>query len=375
MNIHAIQSLEAKAEFEHLSATKHNLISAQTGKTIIKAIQDCQAGSYIMTKYNKKITKAQFFNLCSKGNINGNSNLFSSTKVNTILRVLKMKGKKQIYMNGKGLFSLLFPEDFIYEKRNDASPEEPVVRIYNGVLYEGILDKNILGCSTNSLQQVILKEYGTEIMAEFMTNMEQIVNGWMMINGFSIGLEDCLSKSKNVNEEIQKNITKCFIEAKGIEETTTNPFIREMRVMGALGKAKDISMKLAHDNMDKDNNMLKTINSGSKGDKFNLAQVLALLGQQNVNAKRVVPTLNNGKRTLVHYPLKDIPTDVEYESRGFIKESLSHGLKPQSYYWYSMAGRVGICDKLCRKQVNAVIVVRILLQINIVNRTLMDIIT
>ena len=118
-----------------------------------------------------------------------------SVKIRTIRKVLKMKGKKPQIYNGKGLVSLLFPDDFIYEKNNGAHPDEPVVRVYNGVLYEGALDKSILGASHNSLIQVIHKEYGVDKAAEFISNIQFITNHWFLVRGFSVGLEDCLITS------------------------------------------------------------------------------------------------------------------------------------------------------------------------------------
>ena len=47
-----------------------------------------------------------------------------------------------------------------------------------------------------------------------------------------------------------------------------------MRI-NALNKAKDIGLKIAKDALDKNNNFLSTVNSGSKGDFFNITQITA----------------------------------------------------------------------------------------------------
>ena len=62
-------------------------------------------------------------------------------------------------VNGKGLFSMFLPDDLIYSKKNNADPNEPVVRIYRGVLLEGTIDKSIIGSSHDSLIQLLYKEY------------------------------------------------------------------------------------------------------------------------------------------------------------------------------------------------------------------------
>jgi DNA-directed RNA polymerase beta' subunit len=343
MNIHVPQSLESRVELECLSATQYNIISAQASKPNIVIVQDSLLAVFLMTKENLPITKSQFFDISMHGERDGKP-LWSPTRVMTIKKVLKMKGKKPVVYNGRGLISLLLPDDFIYEKKNDSHPCEPYVRIYRGVMYEGALDKSILGSSHNSLIQVINKEYGSSVAAEFISNIQFITNNWLLVNSFSVGLEDCLITSPDSVLKIQDKISRCYVEAEGIEATTHNPGIREVRIAAALSKAKDVGMKIAKDSMSVDNNLLSTVHSGSKGDFFNIAQLTGLLGQQNLLGKRVTPTLNHGKRTLPHYPFGKLDKEVEYESRGFIRHSFIEGLNPQEYFFHAMSGREGICD-------------------------------
>jgi DNA-directed RNA polymerase beta' subunit len=343
MNIHVPQSLESRAELEFLSATKHNIISAQASKPNIAIVQDSLLAAFLMTKQNLPITKSQFFDISLSGDINGR-NLWSLERVKTIREVLKLKGKKPTVYNGRGLISLILPEDFIYDKKNDAHPDEPYIRIYRGVLYEGALDKNILGASHNSIIQVLNKEYGYSTAADFISNIQFVTNSWLLQNGFSIGLQDCLITSPESVIKIQDKISRCYVEAEGIELATHNPGIREVRITAALNKAKDVGMKIAKDSMSEENNLLSTVHSGSKGDFFNIAQLTGLLGQQNLLGKRVLPTLNHGKRTLPHYSFEKMEKEDEYESRGFVRHSFIEGLTPQEYFFHAMSGREGICD-------------------------------
>lgn len=344
MNIHVPQSYESLAELGLLSATKHNIISAQASKPNIAIVQDSLLGAYKMTYENLSISRHQFFDISMHGDCAKRGQLWSKERVLTIKRVLKMKGKNPNVYNGRGLVSLLLPDDFIYEKKNDAHPDEPIVKIYCGVLYEGALDKSILGSSHNSLIQILNKEYGKDVAAEFISNIQFITNNWLLVNGFSVGLEDCLVTSSESVIKIQDKISKCYIEADGIEASTHNPGIREVRITASLSKAKDVGMKIAKDSMSKENNLLSTVHSGSKGDFFNIAQLTGLLGQQNLLGKRVIPTLNHGKRTLPHYPFEKVDKEVEYESRGFVRHSFIEGLNPQEYFFHAMSGREGICD-------------------------------
>ena len=72
-----------------------------------------------------------------------------------------------------------------------------------------------------------------------------------------------------------------------------------------------------------DNNINNMKKSGSKGSDINLSQIIALVGQQNIEGCRIPYGFK--KRTLPHF-LKD---DPGAESRGFVGNSYTNGLTPQ----------------------------------------------
>jgi DNA-directed RNA polymerase beta' subunit len=343
MNIHIPQSYEARAELEYLASTRYNIVSSQGSKPIIQIVQDSLAGMYMMTRHNESLSREEFFNILVNGEKDGKM-LWSPEREAVIKKVLRENGKPEEVYNGRGLVSFILPEDFNYEKKNDAHPDEPVVRIKRGVLYEGAFDKNIIGGSQNNIIQYINKEYGEDYAAEFIDNVHFMANNWLLVNGFSIGLQDCLINNKKNVQLIQDKISTCYLEADEIAIRTQNPGIKEVRVTGALNKAKDVGMKIAKDDMIKTNNLLSTVMSGSKGDFFNIAQLTGLVGQQNIVGERVEQTLSNGKRTLFHYPFGKLPSDMEYESRGFVRHSFIEGLTPQEFFFHAAAGRCNITD-------------------------------
>ena len=363
MNIHCPQSLEAQAELKMLSAAQWNMISPQSSKPNMAIVQDSLLGAYRMTQGVKKLTKGEFFDIAMKlprapwskhpSQVEKDGMMTASEildRVQHIRRVLQQKGKKVQCFNGRGLVSLFLPDDFNYEKKNDKNPEEPFVRVYRGVMYEGTIDKNIIGASHNAMHQVIHKEYGPEAAAHFIDCIQFSTNNYLLVDGFSVGLGDCLiSQEKNENgmtkeEEISDVIIKCYVEAEGIKETTHHPNIREIRINVALNKAKDIGLRIAKEALSQDNNFLSTVHSGSKGDFFNIAQITGLLGQQNLKGQRVPLLLNSGKRSLPHYPFGAMSPEMEYESRGFIDRGFLKGLNPRQFYFHAMSGREGICD-------------------------------
>lgn len=327
------------------------MISAQGSRPNFAIVQDSLLGAYKMTKGNPKVTKEQFYNLslCL-----GFSTDVIVKKIQHIRKVLKETGKKVQCFTGRGLVSLIFPNDFYYTCETKADPDEPVLKIYKGVLIEGALNKAVLGPVNNSIMQIINKEYGPDEASLFVDGIQFLTNNWLILAGFSIGIEDCIVKGKEQTEKIADMIQKCYIEAEGIKNTTSHPGIREIRITGALSKARDVGLKIAKDSLDPQNNFLSTVKSGSKGDYFNVAQITGLLGQQNLLGKRVNPVLNNGKRTLPHYPMEIDDLKMEYESRGFIENSFIKGLNPRQFFFHACSGREGCSDKLCHQQVVAI---------------------
>lgn len=344
MNIHAPQSYESRAELQELCSTSQNIISLQSSKPNILIVQDNLLASYLMTNPKAdKMEKSEFFDISNELIVPDGSPMPTNQileKIKHIQKILKMKGKDPYPFTGRGLFSMALPNDFNYEAKNGINESEPVVKIYKGVLYEGVINKSDYG-NHNSITQLIYKEYGRDVVSTFIDNIQFITNKWLKMTGFSVGIKDCIPTKTH---EITDAVNKCIMEASMIEETTQHEGIREVRVNGALSKARDIGLRIAKNSLKEDNGFVSTVNAGSKGDFFNIAQITGLLGQQNLRGNRIPKFMNKGLRVLPHYPFKGMDKKTEYESRGFISNSFHHGLTPQEFYLHAVASREGITN-------------------------------
>lgn len=303
-----------------------------------------------MTKNPEEIEKSDFYQLTMKCDTKldtpgGYSYEHIQRKLDTAAKVFAKFGKHHHLMCGKTLFSLLLPDDFNYTSNNKAMPDEPIVKIYKGILYEGAINKANLKGGHNSLIVLFNKEYSSDVAIHFVNNVQFLANDYMLYHGFSIGIGDCVANAGSA-EKIQESVTKCFMEAQGYEETISNPQIKEAKINMALGKAKDVGMRIAKESLSLDNNFISTVTSGSKGDYFNIAQIMGLLGQQNIMGKRIKAQLNKGGRTLPHYPFDpaQMSKEDEFVSKGFIRNSFLRGLSPQEYWFHAASGREGIID-------------------------------
>lgn len=332
MNVFMPASPETEAELRILSSVGNHVISTQSGKANIVIVQDSLLAAYLMTIRKKPITREDFFQLCM---------VFRDITIDEILNKVErywVKSGKREY-TGKILFSMLLPDDFFYISHNKADAQDPKVVIEAGLLLKGTINKAQLGAGHFSLITLLHKEYGVDRCLQFLDNVQFISNAYAQHYGFSVGIKDCIVTR---HTEIQDTVAKSFLQAQNMENNIKNEFLRENYVIRSLGSARDLGMVIAKNAIDKDNNFMKTIISGAKGDYFNICQITGLLGQQDIEGSRVSNLLSNHTRSLYHYPLHIKDEDMMYESRGFIRNSFIHGLNPREYWFHSMSGRIGI---------------------------------
>jgi len=105
-----------------------------------------------------------------------------------------------------------------------------------------------------------------------------------------------------------------------------------------LNNARDRAGRLAFQRLSKDNRLRNMVFAGSKGSDINISQIMACVGQQNVEGKRIPFGFN--KRSLPHFS-KD---DYGPESKSFVENSYLLGLTPQEFFFHAMGGREGLID-------------------------------
>lgn len=339
MNIHVPSSIDTETELRQIVSTKNNIISPQSSKPNIAIVQDGLLGAYLMTREDIPLTKEIFFRILNK--IDKRTINFLMRKIEYNKKVFNEIGITERIYSTKGVISLLLPDNFNYIRKNNANDKEPILKIYKGVILEGTINKSIIGSSHNSIIQVLNKEYGPDIAVDFVNNIQFVAYAYLLVQGFTVSISDCIATK---SEEITHVITRCFMEAKGNEESIIDKNIKEIKINASLSKARDNGMKIAKDALTKSNNFISTVTSGSKGDYFNIAQITGLLGQQNLSGARIPKTLNNNTRSLPHYKFKNLSQEEDYESKGFIKNSFIKGLNPKEFWFHAITGREGITD-------------------------------
>ena len=96
----------------------------------------------------------------------------------------------------------------------------------------------------------------------------------------------------------------------------------EASINKVLNEARDQAGNLAFKTLVTTNRIKNMVGAGSKGNQTNISQIMACVGQQNVEGKRI--PFGFQKRSLPHFT-KD---DYGPESKGFVENSYLIGLTP-----------------------------------------------
>ncbi len=328
MNLFCPNNVESETELRMLSSVDNFILNPQSSTANIVLVQDTLLGVYKMSLPEQPVLSKQ----------NWMKMVYSIGDFG-IQQYLKKKNYKEELSDGKFLFSLLLPDDFFYRKRNDLHTVEPEIIIDNGILKRGILQKKNL----NEIVSLLLLEYGVNVCKDFINNVQFMACSFLLHSGFTISIADCVLHQQ---DNIENSVTKSLIKAKSVHEGIQNEKVKEIYTNYSLGATRDLGLSIAKNSMQKDNHFIATVESGAKGQFFNIAQITGLLGQQQVNGGRIAFSLSNNTRTLPHYPMcENIMTDDQlYESKGFIRSCFAKGLNAKEYYLHSITGREGITD-------------------------------
>jgi DNA-directed RNA polymerase beta' subunit len=338
------QTLEARAEYQELLSVERNILSGQSSRPIMGVVQDALVGSYLMTQGWVPISRTRFFDICCAGSLDiKRFDQISRIYKEVYPEIASVSTYHPYLFTGRGLFSLTIPPTFHYTLHNKAYESEPHLKIRNGVLLEGSVDKSAIGPKAGAIHHYLPYDQALD----FLTKVQLVVNNWIRDEGFSVGVSDCIPReydSRGMIPQANEHMEKCYFRAQVAESTQSNPRIAEMKVTSALNAARDMGQRLAKESIGRDNRFLPLILSGSKGSLNNTTQIIAALGQQSVGGDRLEETCLNGGRTLPHYDPEEWTLEQKYESRGFVRHSFFCGLNPQEFWSHASGSREGIIN-------------------------------
>ena len=351
MNLHVLQSEEARAEAKILMRVQEHILSPRFGGPVIGGIHDHITGSFLLTyqdtRYNREETTF----------------ILSRIGIKELPKPAKTDKDGTDWWTGKQLFSLVLPKDLSMAFKASIGPkgvkdlkqlisEDAWVEIKNGELKSGTIDENAIGAFKGKILDKIARDYGSERAKQFIDEATKLSLGAIMIRGFTTGIDD-----EDIPEEAKKQIEE---ELRGAEEQVqklVEAYRRgeldqmpgrsleetlEVEAMKVLGRARDKAGQIASKHLGMENPSVIMAKSGARGSMLNLSQMAGCIGQQAVRGERLSRGYWN--RTLPHFRKGDLGA----QAKGFVKSSYKSGLHPTEYFFHAMGGREGLVDTAVR---------------------------
>ena len=340
MNLHAPQSSQTRIELVKLARVQSQIISPRMNSPIIVLVQDTLLGSFRITNDGVYFTEKEMMEMMiTIKTFDGN---LPEPEIN--------KGKYRRW-TGRQLLSLILPPLNLNtpNKSYENNPSKlNMVKIKDGNLLQGRLDKKIINSGTSGLIHTIFNDYGEKICQQFLDNIQDIITKYLLITGFSVGISDLIAdddtkkdmqkiiikNKKDVNELIQHVHLNIFENLSG----KPNDEEFESKINNILNRTSSNAGSIGLKSLDINNRMTNMVSAGSKGSEINVAQMISCLGQQNVDGKRIPYGFVD--RTLPHFT----KYDDSPEARGFVENSFIRGITPQEFFFHAMGGREGLID-------------------------------
>ncbi len=321
-NIHSPQTEEARAEARILLDAKKNLISPKNNTNLMGCTSDAITGGYLMglTEFSKDFAD----DLLYKCGIFNNSSA------------------KRI--SGKDIFSHVLPKKVDFE--NDS------IKIQNGEIVKGKIDRTIFGDEDGELIKVLDKEFGRDETFTTMRNAYALGTRYLTNRGITISVGD-LNVTQKVLDEKDRIIKSAEKRTEEVIDSYNNKTLevipgktreesRELKILQILNEVRSKISEVVKEEFPEENPISYMIKSGSGGNILNITQMACSVGQQDLEGKRIDIGFND--RTLPFFRRGDLSP----KARGFINSSFMEGLKPEEFFFQAMTGRSSLMDTALR---------------------------
>lgn len=336
--MHVPQSVEAATELREIAAVPKQMITPRLSKPLISVVQDTLVGVNRLTRPTEFFSRREYMNL-----------LIHSKRWDGRIPPPAKTDPVPLW-SGQQVVSALLPAVYInmgnkmWDDKKGKGDQNYVI-INNGEIRQGILDGDIFD---KALIHILYNDFSPEMTVDFIDSLQAVVAAYLQNAGFSVGVSDLIADAETLStiadssSEVKKKLESMQLQVHmGLFDNAsgrTNQEEFEARVFQTLDKARDDAGKAGLRSLAANNRMVNMVKCGSKGSDTNIAQMIALLGQQAIEGKRIAYGFQD--RTLPHFKRYDDGADA----RGFIESSFVKGLNPAEFFFHAMTGREGLID-------------------------------
>ena len=338
MNLHVIQSEEARAEAKILMRVQEHIITPRYGGSVIGGIHDHISGAYLLSHNNPFIPKAIALDVL--GQISWSGELPKESVVD---------GVSGYY--GLELFSLIIPGGFNLRYTSRSMDE---VTIEGGQVLSGTLDKRAIGAEDGRLLDAVVQTHGTTEGAKFINQMTKLTIGICTAMGFTTGIDDedlpaaateaIAQRNAEASDAVDAELEKFGTDGRKYETRPGRTPLEtlEENILQILDQCKAETGTLAKDHLADDNPAVMMAVSGARGSMDNLAMMAGSIGQPKVRGKRLERGYSD--RVLSHFRRGAKGA----KEKGFVASSFKRGLEPTEFFMLSVSGRESLVDTAVR---------------------------
>jgi DNA-directed RNA polymerase beta' subunit len=237
--------------------------------------------------------------------------------------------------SGRGLFSILFREDFTYTGR---SPDKKPLVIVSGVLLKGTLSQGSMNTAQNTIHHELCLRYGPREAVRFLSDARRLCHHWLESYGLTLGYKDlALSKAAQADiERVKQGLLEEVIRTQRAGEKARGALAQTVEadvLRGSNNIMDQLSGVVIRHLVAHQNTFLMMAMSGSKGSATSITQMLGIVGQITIQQERPANVLSDRRRSDLHYPVDD----PNPESRGMCATSYVQGLGPSAVLYQGMA--------------------------------------
>jgi DNA-directed RNA polymerase II subunit RPB1 len=339
MNMHVPQSVEAATELREIAAVPKQLISPRLSKPLVSVVQDTLVGVNRLTRPTEFFTRKEFMNLLAHSK-RWDGRVPPPAKTDPV----PLWSGQQVVSSLLPAIHLAMGNKMWDKEKKDFSDQNYVI-INNGEIKQGILDGDVFD---RALIHMLYNDFSPEMTVDFLDSLQAIVAVYLQNSGFSVGMSDLiadpsvLASIATKSEDAKAKLESLQLQVHmGLFDNTsgrTNQDEFESKVFQTLDIITGQAGKEGLKSLAANNRMVNMVKCGSKGSDTNIAQMIALLGQQAIEGKRIAYGFQD--RTLPHFKRYDDGADA----RGYIESSFVKGLKPHEFFFHAMTGREGLID-------------------------------
>lgn len=374
INLHFFQSHLARSEAKHIASTDYQYTAPTSGKPLRGLIQDHVVSGVLLTCKDTFLERDEYMQLI----------YIASQHLKKTIQIPPCILKPQVLWSGKQVISTII-QSLSYGKFQmnlnekckvggymwgKSGIEEERLLIKDGYICTGILDKNHIGNVEYGLVHSFHELYGESAAAQLLTSLGRVLTLYLQMIGFSCTMDDLIltpgSNDKRSNS-IENTASKTIKYAheivniapskhpgdhiskkllKGLEnfllENEANSKELDLKMISFVKQSlSGIQKGLIPEGLKKKfpyNNFSAMVTTGAKGSLVNHQQVSLMLGQQELEGRRV-PLTALGKSA----PSFDA-YDPTPRAGGLVTDRFLTGIRPQDFFFHCMAGREGLVD-------------------------------